>query len=279
MRPGRRQRRRDLHAGAPRHLNVEEDHVRRETRDLVHRAFTVLGLADDVHIGHFCQQPPEPLPRRLLVVHQERPDLRAGHRHFHPSAHRTRAGGPDWRTLPTTRVRSSRAAAPRAELPDAGERRLDDLPRRQRRVPAEDRDQAVHAKLASVRRGRFGQSIGVHRQHVTGGERDGSLLEDRLGRPADDRTRRVEHPDAALRREHDGGRVSGVDVGQRGGCRIEGAEEHGGEPVRLDRACAVSRFSSVITAAGTRRLRDHDWRRSLRRAWPKPQAKAGRRAQ
>ena len=169
----------------------------------------------------FGQQTAQPLTRRLLVVHQQRPNLRGG---------RHRRTLLDHEGPVVARGRS------RAELADLGECRVDDLPRRQRRVPAEDGDQAVHAKFPPVRRGRLGQAVGVHRQQIAGGERDGSLGERRVGGPADDRTRRVEHPDVSVRREHDGGRVAGVGVGQRRGLRIEGAEEDRGEAVRLDGA-------------------------------------------
>ena len=47
-----RQRRRDFEPGAARHLDVEEHQVGRQARDALHRLLAVLGLADDLHVGH-----------------------------------------------------------------------------------------------------------------------------------------------------------------------------------------------------------------------------------
>ena len=213
----------------------------------LHRLFAVLRLADDFDVGHFRQQTPQPLARRLLVVHEQRANLRGGQ----SSAHLARRPA----------SRSSSAGRSGAELVDVGERRLDDLPRRQRRVPAEDGDQALDAKLPPVRRGRFGQAVGVDRQHVAGGERDRSFA-----RTPRRRTSRRPAPVASsirtppVRREHDGRRVAGVGVGQRGGPRIEGAEEdasRSGSP----RSCRRSAGSVPSSPAGRRARRSRGARR------------------
>jgi hypothetical protein len=64
------ERGRDVESGGARHLDVQEDDVRRDLGDALRRLAAVLGLAGDLHVGMRRQQLPQPRPRRLLIVHE-----------------------------------------------------------------------------------------------------------------------------------------------------------------------------------------------------------------
>ena len=70
-RPRLAQRRGDIEAARAGHLNVEQHQIRRQLGDPLGRLHAVVGLADDLHIGMRGEQLPQPLTRRLFIVHEQ----------------------------------------------------------------------------------------------------------------------------------------------------------------------------------------------------------------
>ena len=68
---GRAERRRHFEAAAAGHLDVEQDEIRGQLRDPLDRLHAVLGLADDLDRRVRRQQLPQPLSRRLFIVHEQ----------------------------------------------------------------------------------------------------------------------------------------------------------------------------------------------------------------
>ena len=63
---------RDLEAGQPRHLDVEEHDVRLQAVDGRQRLDAVAGLADDLDAADLAEQVAQLVARELLVVHEDR---------------------------------------------------------------------------------------------------------------------------------------------------------------------------------------------------------------
>ena len=57
-------------------MNVEEDEIRRELLNPLERLHAVLGFADDLDVVAGPEQLPQPVARRLLVVHEKRANRR-----------------------------------------------------------------------------------------------------------------------------------------------------------------------------------------------------------
>src|SRR5262249_59267890 len=81
-----------LHARAARHRNIKENQIGLQRGDVLHRLLAVSRLTAHLHATELGEQTPQPLPRRLFIVHQQRADHH--------------------RTLATTSVRSSSAGWP-----------------------------------------------------------------------------------------------------------------------------------------------------------------------
>src|SRR5262249_23932789 len=102
----------DLESVPAGHLHVEQHEVGALAVEELDRAVHVAGLARDDHVGDGGEQTPEPVARRLLVVHDRDAKAHAG---------RSRAGA----AVGTWRGRTMRASAPRP----AGEGRSSSAPR------------------------------------------------------------------------------------------------------------------------------------------------------